>query len=255
MKKEAILRHAGWAIKRARDTVSESPDNNLMIEFTDMEASLSKTILLSIFKALGNDTKNSDDGKYYFVPNDSLVDLFQCLHVIVNDQLKLAINEAKEDAPSIVLHKLSSDSHLRKLWNDVLSDKSFDNPSKLFILHQVCFFFIKSKQKMVVETMNLNPNKKSVAQRNRAGLQSKSSTSGKSCGKAKSSCGKGKSKPEVPEEIKNMRSNFKLPDMTLKTVIEVFKSPDAAAHFGHLTGKELTCLLKALGKPCHDKKK
>ena len=107
---------------------------------------------------------------------------------------------------------------------------------------------------MVVETMNLNPNKKSVAQRNRAGLQSKSSTSGKSCGKAKSYCVKGKSKPEVPKEIENLRSNFKLPDITLKAVIEVFKSLDAAAHFGHLTGKELTCLLKALGKPCHDKK-
>ena len=143
----AILRHAGWAIKRAGDTVSESPDNNLMTEFTDMEASLSKTILLSIFKAVGNDIKNSDDGKYYFVPNDSLMDLFQYLHVIVNDQLKLALNEARKDAPSIVLHKLSSDNHLRKLWNNVLSDKSFDNPSKLFILHQVCFFFIKSKQK------------------------------------------------------------------------------------------------------------
>ena len=89
------------------------------------------------------------------------------------------MNETKEDAPSIVLHKLSIDNHLRKLWNDVLSDKSFDNPSKLFILHQVCFFFIKSKQKMVVETMNLNPNKKRVAQRNCAGLQSKSSTSRK----------------------------------------------------------------------------
>ena len=112
-----------------------------------MEASLSKTILLSICKALGSDIKNSDDGKYYFVPSDSLVDLFQYLHVIVNDQLKLAINEAKEDAPSIVLHKLSSNSHLRNLWNDVLSDKSFDNPSKLFILHQVCFFLYKLKTK------------------------------------------------------------------------------------------------------------
>ena len=131
------MRHAGWAIKRAGDTVSESPDNNLMIEFTDMEASLSKTILLSIFKALGNNINNSDDGKYYFVPNDSLMDLFQYLHVIVNDQLKLAINEARKDAPSIVLHKLSSDNHSRKLWNNVLSDKSFDNPSKLLILYQV----------------------------------------------------------------------------------------------------------------------
>ena len=83
--KKAILRHAGCAIKRAGDTVSDSPDNNLMIEFTDMEASLSKTSLLSIFKALGNEIKNSDDGKYYFVPNDCLVDLFQYLHVIVND--------------------------------------------------------------------------------------------------------------------------------------------------------------------------
>ena len=44
----------------------ESPDNNLMTEFTDMEASFSKTILLSMFKAFGNDIKNSDDGKYYF---------------------------------------------------------------------------------------------------------------------------------------------------------------------------------------------
>ena len=94
---------------------------------------------------------------------------------------------------------------------------------------------------MVVETMNLNPNKKLVAQRNCAGLQSMSSTSGKSCGKAESSCGKGKSKPKVPKEIENLRSNFKLPDMTLKAVIEVFKFPDA---LGHLTGKEPTCLLK-----------
>ena len=209
--------------------------------------------MLSIFKALGNDNKNSDDGKYYFVPNYSLMDLFQYLHVIFNDQLKLAINEAWKDAPSIVLHKLFSDNHLRKLWNNVLSDKSFDNPSKLFILHQVCFFFIKSKQKMVVETINLNPNKKRVAQRNCVGLQSKSSTRGKSCGKTGSSCGKGKSKPKVPKEIENLRSNFKLPDMTLKAVIEVFKFPDAAAHFGHLTGKELTRLSKVLGKPCHDK--
>ena len=167
------------------------------------------------------------------------MDLFQYLHVIFNNQLKLAINEARKDAPSIVLHELFHDNHLRKLSNNVLSDNSFDNPSKLFIIHQVCFFFIKSKQKMAVETINLNPNKKRVAQRNCVGLQSKSSTSGKSCGKRESSCGKGKSKPKVPKEIENLRSNFKLPDMTLKAVTEAFKFPDAAAHLDISLDKNL----------------
>ena len=134
--KKAILRHAGCAIKKAGDTVSESPDINLMIEFTDKEASLRKTIFLSIFKALGNDIKNSDDGKYYFVPNDNLMDLFQYLHVIVNDQLKLAINEAKEDAQ--VLY-----------FTNCLVTTTYVNCGTMFyqtrylIIHQNCLYYTK----------------------------------------------------------------------------------------------------------------
>ena len=73
--------------------------------------------------------------------------------------LKTFIQEANENVPSLALSKLSDDKKRHKLWNDILCKESFDDASKLYVLHQICYFFIKSKQKAIIQIMGLNPNK------------------------------------------------------------------------------------------------
>ena len=156
----AILKHGGWAIKRARDTIIECPEDTITVQFTDVEVELTKNILLSVIKLLGNDIKNSEDGRYLFVPNKELASVLNHLHETAGTSIKIFIQEANENAPSLALSKLSDDKKLHKLWNDVLCKESFDDASKLYVLHQVCYFFIKSKQKAIIQSMGLNPNKK-----------------------------------------------------------------------------------------------
>ena len=76
----AIWKHGGWAIKRARDTVIECSKDTITVQFTDVEVELTKNILLSVIKLLGNDIKNSEDGRYFFVPNKELASVLNHLH-------------------------------------------------------------------------------------------------------------------------------------------------------------------------------
>ena len=79
----AILKHRGWAIKRARDTIIECPEDTITVQFTDVEVELTKNILLSVIKLLGNDIKNSEDSRYLFVPNKELASVLNHLYETV----------------------------------------------------------------------------------------------------------------------------------------------------------------------------
>ena len=72
----AILKHGGWEIKRAKDTVIECSEDTITVQFTDVEVELTKNILLSVIKLLGNDIKNSEDGRYFFLSQTKNLNLF-----------------------------------------------------------------------------------------------------------------------------------------------------------------------------------
>ena len=68
----AILKHGGWAIKRTRDTIIECSEDTITVQFTDVEVELTKNILLSVIKLLGNDIQNSEDGRYFLSQTKNL---------------------------------------------------------------------------------------------------------------------------------------------------------------------------------------
>ena len=103
---------------------------------------------------------------------------------------------------------------------------------------------------------------KYVAQRNRSGLKSKSSnkpesSTGKSGSNSQSVALASKSvkqKKYTPEAVDQLRLNFSSPDLCFQNLLAIGSAENANDFLEYLSEKELTCLLKALDKPCHDKK-
>ena len=51
-----------------------------------------------------------------------------------------------------------------------------------------------------------------------------------------------------------LRLNFSSPDLCFQNLLAIGSTENPKDFLEYLSGKELTCLLKALDKPCHDKK-
>ena len=110
--------------------------------------------------------------------------------------------------------------------------------------------------------MGLSSNKKNVAKRNRSGLKSKSSnkpesSTGKSGSNSQSAARPSKSVKQnkyTPEAVDQLRLNFSSPDLCFQNLLVIGSAENPKDFLEYLSEKELTCLLKALDKPCHDKK-
>ena len=58
----------------------------------------------------------------------------------------------------------------------------------------------------------------------------------------------------TPEEVDQLRLNFSSPNLCFQNLLAIGSAENPKDFLEYLSGKELTCLLKALDKPCHDKK-
>ena len=76
--REAIRRHAGWAVKRARDLVNSAATIILIKKSEDKNSPVTyvtKTCLLSFFEKFGVDLRQNA-GKYLFILNDAILQFF-----------------------------------------------------------------------------------------------------------------------------------------------------------------------------------
>ena len=127
--------------------------------------------------------------------------------------------------------------------------------SSLLLFHQI-------KTKSHYSKHGAQSKQKSVAQRNRSGLKSKSSnkpesSTGKSGSNSQSAAHASKSVKQrkyTPEAVDQLRLNYRSPDLCFQDLLAIGSTENPKDFLEYLSGKELTCLLKALDKPCHDKK-
>ena len=114
------------------------------------------------------------------------------------------------------------------------------------VLQRVSTMFVKSKQSIIREKLDLKPQKGSLSLRQ--DLKSKTSKK-RTCTKSESEATK------TPAAIKEQVKHFEDPEITVQCLVEISKGNDPEGDLNHLPGKHLTKLLKAFGLPALEGKK
>ncbi|CAB4035652.1 Hypothetical predicted protein [Paramuricea clavata] len=164
--REAIRRHAGWAVKRARDlinsgativSIKKSKDENSPV------TEVTKTCLLSFFDKFGVDLQQNT-GKYLFIVNNAILEFFIVLHKEVEDFIiRTGIDK---DTVVLCLQYLSCNEHIRAEWKKVVGERSGEEEAaSIIILQQIVSMFLKSKQQIIREQLHLKPQKESKSLR------------------------------------------------------------------------------------------
>ena len=149
------------------------------------------------------------------------------------------------------MKQLSADQQLRSDWFLLTNECAYPKPVTVFVLEKGCTMFVKSKQQVNREKFALKPQKGSVALREE--LRGKIS---KSSGVTEQQNKTAKSAPvkNLPEVVLKLRRNFESPE-NVTCLKEIFDQPSKRDILLNLSGKELTKVLLALGKPGLDGKK
>ena len=114
------------------------------------------------------------------------------------------------------------------------------------VLQRVSTMFVKSKQSIIREKLDLKPQKGSLSL-----LQDLKSKTSK-----KSTCTKSESEAtKTPAAIKELVKHFEDPEITVWCPVKISKGNDSEGDLNHVTRKHLTKLLKAFGLPALEGKK
>ena len=242
---ELLRKHAGWAIKRARDLV-QSGCTTLKIQVSKADDSfceVSKQRLLDIFKDLGEDVL-VESGKYLFIPKEEVVPVFLYLHSLLEKMVKSNLETStNKDVLKECLEAVSKDKRLRDLWYGALHLGSIEDlslkASYVLILQKIVVMFVKSKQQIIREQLQLKPQKQSSTMR-----QSLKKVTDNQKGKESNSKSKG------DETISKLRMNMTKPSNVLDFLASTFTVPNTASqNLYKLHGKELSRILKSIGLP------
>ena len=251
----AVTDHAGWAIKRARDIVKSSTVTHLNIKkstVSNVTCEIDKSEALELISKLGEDQKQHD-GRFSFIPSDEVSSFFVMLHNVVDSLLsKNQFVMEKSNVVTNCLQQLSTNQQLRDDWFLLVNKYSFTKPVAVYVLEKICTMFVKSKQQIVREKCALKPQKGSVALREELRTKISSST----CTTGKQSVAS-TSVPvnNLPELVIKLRRNFESPGNVALCLSEIFQLPSKRDILLNLSGKELTKILMAMGKPGLDGKK
>ncbi|CAH3175529.1 unnamed protein product, partial [Porites lobata] len=247
---DAVRDHAGWAIKRAREI--SSTEDKLRIKQSsgdDTWSEVDKSVALELLSKLGKDEKQQD-GRFRFIPRREVGEFFLSLHVVVDNLLcKSQFVVEKEKVVTNCLQHLSRDQQLRKDW---VTHRRFSKPVAVFVLQKVCIMFVKSKKQVARDKFALKPQKRSVALREelRGKIGKSSGVKGQQNKNVVSPLSK-----SPPEIVLKLRRNFESPEIVTNCLKEICTQPDKNDILIHLSGKELSRLLSALGQPALDGKK
>ena len=225
-----IRDHAGWVIKRVRDTLVKGKDELPAME-SENDATVvqgSKVEALNLISNLGEDVKQSD-GKFRFIVYYHIVPFFLFLHTLVESLMTPTTMVAQKGTILIdCLEKLSKNKEIRAKWSSIVPISN--TPSSVVLLQRIVTFFLKSKQQIIREKGGLKPNKKSMAIRQQ--LKTKGQPS----------------KQMKIKEIIDLRAENTTPNQFLQN-LSVYPELKQKEILSLLNGKELAKILKSLGKP------
>ena len=193
---------------------------------------------MSLIERLGSDVL-VQPGKFLLTPIPEIVEVFVYLHNTVERIVKNQLgSHLDKDILKECLELLSKDPQLRQMWYKILGDEGNTNFKSgcLVLLQRVVGVFLKSKQQIIREQLQLKPNKQS------------------------SSLRQSLSKKPIPKERKQLSQSdeyvakFRRNPTDITQVKEFFtnafsipsQAPDVLQK---LHGKELTDILECLGLP------
>ena len=131
------------------------------------EIQVNKHFILALIETLGNVLVQQ--GRFRFVPVPGVVDVFIYLHNIVERIVKEGLStDASKDILKKCLAVLSEDNELHKLWNELLKAKNdHDNfhAGSVLLLERTVTIFMKSKQQIIREQLQLKAKKQSSSLR------------------------------------------------------------------------------------------
>ena len=181
----AVVDHAGWAIKRARDIVKSSSVARLSIKksnVSNVTYEIDKSVALELISKLGEDEKQ-DDGRFRFITNQEVGSFFVMLHSVVENLLsKNQFVVEKSTVVTNCLQQLSTNQQLRDNWFSLVNKYGFAKPVAVYVLEKICTMFVESKQQIVREQYALKAQKGSVALREELRGKIGSSATGKQSG-------------------------------------------------------------------------
>ncbi|CAB3981916.1 Hypothetical predicted protein [Paramuricea clavata] len=133
---ESIKEHSGWVIKHVRGTIQNGPSIQTIEVSKNSEASC-----------------------------EDLVPLFHHLHESLEKIVKASLEEdANKDILKHGLEILSTDKTLRGAWcniNGNSEDQQIKAVSCVLVLQRIAVMFLKSKQQIIREQLQLKPKKQS----------------------------------------------------------------------------------------------
>ena len=188
--------------------------------------------MLSLIQRLGHDTL-TQPGRFLFTPIPDALEIFVYLHniieQIVKEQLKTC---ADKDILKTCLEFLSEDPNLRKLWQKLLGDDDDETfrAGSVVLLQRVVTMFLKSKQQIIREQLQLKANKQSSSLRQTVGKRQKK-------------------KEEPVECVVVFRGNPTDASTVLEFLTDVFMKSEPPLILSKLHGNELTSILQSLGLP------
>ena len=237
----------------------------------DSEVRVYPQSAMSLIAVLGKDEQvgkasgaGSDTSRYNFIVADEVASFFVLLHDFTEEYLSQSNLETHGDKIVIAcLKAMSTSCEIREAWKGICRRK-FLTEVQVAVLQRVSTMFVKSKQSIIREKLDLKPQKGSLSLRQ----DLKSKTSKKStCTKSESEATK--TPPTIKELAKHFATSspglfpqkmggkspgdevehFEDPEITSRCLVEISKGNDPEGDLNHLTGKHHTKLLKAFGLP------
>ena len=202
---EAIKYHAGWAVKRTRDIIKASAEasNPLLSKKSlrdDSKVRVDPQSAVSLMALLGKDEQvgeasgaGCDTSRYNFIVADEAVPFFVLLHDFTEEYLSQSNLETHGNNIVIdCLKAMSASYEIREAWEGICK-RTFLIEVQVVVLQRVSTMFVKSKQSIIREKLDLKPQKGSLSLRQ--DLKSKTSQ--------KSTCSKSESEAtKTPAAIK-----------------------------------------------------
>ena len=246
---EAIRYHGGWAVKRSRDLIKATADafSHIVLKQSvndSTEVRVDPKQALELIETLGTDEKQGD--KHVFVLHPEVTQFFVLLHDFTDSYF--SVSSFDDQIIINCLKDMSINIKLRLAWETICKN-AFPIAVQISVLQRISTMFLKSKQQIIREKLNLKPQKGSVALRQDIKKPKKNKNKYKLIEITSSVPGN-----QTPDIVKLLQENFEKPEIVAECLREIGKATDPQSHLNHLTGKQLTKLLRALGKPALDGK-
>ena len=204
---------------------------------------VSKEYLLKLIDHLGKD-ELQEPGKFMFMP------FSQTLHKETEVLLKQEsiLKQTGKDAVIWALKQLSTSAILRSKWESLLCKASgYAKVAHAVLLQRIVTIFLKSKQQIIREQLQLKPQKSSQSLRQSLPKSTKNTATSKTITEGGENASKALN--AIPGIVTELRKNAKNPEK-VEHFLASLKEGNASSILHFLTGKELVRILKSLDLPC-----